>query len=71
MGERVLAHLQLVHRIVRQRGGIMAVFVPAGQAQHPLAQQVLQSVLDLPGGQAGLAGRPPSSRSVSAAGPGL
>lgn len=47
-GERIPAQCQLVHRIVRQPGGIIAVLVPTGQAEYPLAQQIPQFVLDLP-----------------------
>ena len=42
------AHCQLVHRVVRQPGRIVAVLVPTGQSEHPLAHQVAQCVLDLP-----------------------
>ena len=45
--ERIAVHQQLVDRIVGQPGGVVAVGVAAGQAEHALAQQLEELMPDL------------------------
>jgi len=46
-GERIAVQQQLVDRIVGQSGGVVAVGVATGQAEHALAHQVAQRVGNL------------------------
>jgi hypothetical protein len=46
-GDRIAIHQQLVNRVVREPGGVVAVGVPAREAKDPLPQQLERLMLDL------------------------
>jgi len=46
--DRVPAHQQLVHRVLRQLPRIVGVRVPQSDREHPLPEQLGQRVRDLP-----------------------